>query len=116
MCHRFITLFLCHSSLIPDCLVGSRPPYDLTGELGRIGPMAFGIWDGWKNMMYREASINTSLKKQKKTRCQDVYGGLMKDRGRKFQGSFANLGPQGGYGHTHCVIGGFRRPAMHGLN
>ena len=28
---------LLHSSLIPDCLVGSRPPYDSTVELGWVG-------------------------------------------------------------------------------
>ena len=34
MCHRFTTRFFLHSSLIPDRLVGSRPPYDSTVELG----------------------------------------------------------------------------------
>ena len=28
--------FFLHSSLIPDCLVGSRPPYDSTVELGWV--------------------------------------------------------------------------------
>ena len=28
--------FLCHSSLVPDCLVGSGPPYDSTVELGWV--------------------------------------------------------------------------------
>ena len=28
--------FLLQSSLVPDCLVGSRPPYDPTVELGLV--------------------------------------------------------------------------------
>ena len=30
------TEFLLYSSLVPDCLVGSRPPDDLTVELGWV--------------------------------------------------------------------------------
>ena len=36
MCHRLTTRFFLHSSLIPDCLVGSGPPYDSTVELGWV--------------------------------------------------------------------------------
>ena len=33
--------FLLHSSLVPDCLVGSRRPYDSTVELGWV--MCYGL-------------------------------------------------------------------------
>ena len=38
MCHRLTTIFLLHSSLIHDTLVGFRPPYDSihVGELGWV--------------------------------------------------------------------------------
>ena len=34
--------FLLHSSLVPDCLVGSRPSYDSTVELGQV--MCHGLY------------------------------------------------------------------------
>ena len=34
--------FLLRSSLVPDCLVGSRPPYDSTVELGWV--MCHGLY------------------------------------------------------------------------
>ena len=40
MCHRITTRIFPYSSLIPDCLVGSRPPYDSTVELGWL------MWHG----------------------------------------------------------------------
>ena len=50
----------CHSSLIPYCLVGSRPPYDLTGELGWVGPIAFGIGLGpWPLVSKRDVKTST---------------------------------------------------------
>ena len=34
--------FLLHSSLVPDCLVRSRPPYDSTVEFGQV--MCHGLY------------------------------------------------------------------------
>ena len=47
--------FLLHSSLVPDCLVGSGPPYNSTVELGWV------MCHGLKSLHAEEQPLNRTL-------------------------------------------------------